>query len=187
MEEAADVPAPKPAAAEPILPREKDGGKAANGDGEGAQKKKGSPPVVDYAELEEILPVNAGRLKLYEVGKQIGTGKFSVVYRARMADGRHVALKKIHIFDMMDAKSRTKCLREVLMLQTISKHENLIAYLDAFIEDNELMIVFEWAESGDLRRLLRKTTTPFEERQVCNYFLTLLHVPFLSTLLLRQH
>ena len=93
------------------------------------------------------------------------------MYRARTADGRHVALKKIHIFDMMDAKSRNKCLREVLMLQTISKHENLIAYLDAFIEDNELMIVFEWAENGDLRRLLRKTTKPFEERQVWNYFL----------------
>lgn len=56
------------------------------------------------------------------------------------------------------------------MLQSISQHENLIEYLDAFIEDNELMIVFEWAENGDLRRLLRKTQTPFEERQVWNYF-----------------
>ena len=72
-----------------------------------------------------------------------------------------VALKKINIFDMMDAKSRNKCLREVRMLQSISQHENLIAYLDAFIEDNELMIVFEWAENGDLRRLLRKTTAPW--------------------------
>jgi len=162
----ADVPAPR-AAAEPTRP----GGKQNGGpNGNGAPNAK-EPSASDYADLEEILPVNAGRLKMYEVGKQIGTGKFSVVYRARMADGRHVALKKINIFDMMDAKSRTKCLREVLMLQTISKHENLIAYLDAFIEDNELMIVFEWAESGDLRRLLRKTTTPFEERQVWNYFL----------------
>eukprot|EP00292_Cryptomonas_paramecium_P013614 CAMPEP_0113662532 /NCGR_PEP_ID=MMETSP0038_2-20120614/629_1 /TAXON_ID=2898 /ORGANISM="Cryptomonas paramecium" /LENGTH=226 /DNA_ID=CAMNT_0000577439 /DNA_START=419 /DNA_END=1095 /DNA_ORIENTATION=+ /assembly_acc=CAM_ASM_000170 len=87
-----------------------------------------------------------------------------------MSDGRNVALKKIQIFNIMDAKSRNKCLREVRMLQTISQHENLIEYLDAFIENNELMIVFEWAENGDLRRLLRKTQTPFEERQVWNYF-----------------
>lgn len=117
------------------------------------------------------MPVNVGRLKNYEVGKQIGSGKFSVVFRARDVDGRNVALKKIHIFDMMDAKSRNKCLREVHMLQTISQHDNLIAYLDAFIEDNELMIVFEWAENGDLRRLLRKAAAPFEERQVWSYFL----------------
>lgn len=67
------------------------------------------------------MPVNVGRLKNYEVGKQIGSGKFSVVFRARDVDGRNVALKKIHIFDMMDAKSRNKCLREVHMLQTISQ------------------------------------------------------------------
>jgi NIMA (never in mitosis gene a)-related kinase len=96
---------------------------------------------VDIEGLEDILPVNVGRLKNYEVGKQIGSGKFSVVFRARMSDGRNVALKKIHIFDMMDAKSRNKCLREVNMLQSISQHDNLIAYLDAFVEDNELMIV----------------------------------------------
>jgi serine/threonine protein kinase len=121
-----EVPAPK-RAAEPVRPSRKDEDKNGQGGvGEGAQHSKAKPSASDYADLEEILPVNAGRLKMYEVGKQIGTGKFSVVYRARMADGRHVALKKIHIFDMMDAKSRTKCLREVLMLQTISKHENLI-------------------------------------------------------------
>ena len=68
-----------------------------------------------------------------------------------------MALKKINIFDMMDAKSRNKCLREVEelvgqrstrlkdlsqvhMLRSISKHENLIEYLDAFIENNELMV-----------------------------------------------
>jgi serine/threonine protein kinase len=137
-----------------------------NGNHVGAPRQ----PAPDLSELEDIIPVNVGRLRLYEVGKQIGSGKFSVVFRARMADGRNVALKKIQIFNIMDAKSRNKCLREVHMLQSISQHENLIEYLDAFIEDNELMIVFEWAENGDLRRLLRKTQTPFEERQVWNYF-----------------
>mmetsp|Transcript_43213 Transcript_43213/g.136640 ORF Transcript_43213/g.136640 Transcript_43213/m.136640 type:complete len:678 (-) Transcript_43213:15-2048(-) len=123
------------------------------------------------SDLEDIIPVNQGRLQMYAVGKKIGSGKFSVVFRARMSDGRNVALKKINIFDMMDAKSRNKCLREVHMLRSISKHENLIEYLDAFIENNELMIVFEWAENGDLRRLLRRATAPFEEREVWKYFL----------------
>ncbi len=134
----------------------------------------GRMPPPDLSDLEDIIPVNVGRLRLYEVGKQIGSGKFSVVFRARMADGRHVALKKIQIFNIMDAKSRNKCLREVHMLQSISQHDNLIEYLDAFIEDNELMIVFEWAENGDLRRLLRKAPAPFEERQVLSSMMRVL-------------
>jgi serine/threonine protein kinase len=98
-----------------------------NGNHVGAPRQ----PAPDLSELEDIIPVNVGRLRLYEVGKQIGSGKFSVVFRARMADGRNVALKKIQIFNIMDAKSRNKCLREVHMLQSISQHENLIEYLDA--------------------------------------------------------
>ena len=89
------VPAPTPAAGAPL------------------PAAFGRQPLPDLSDLEDILPVNVGRLRLYEVGKQIGSGKFSVVFRARMADGRNVALKKIQIFNIMDAKSRNKCLREV--------------------------------------------------------------------------
>ena len=61
----ATAPAPRPAAKAPH--GFADGGKAAN-----------RPSKEECGDLEEILPVNAGRLKMYEVGKQIGTGKFSV-------------------------------------------------------------------------------------------------------------
>ena len=134
---------------------QRDGGTppAPRPDGKG---KGGGGGLQAINDLEDVIPVNQGRLATYEVGKQIGSGKFSVVFRARAPDGKNVALKKIQIFDIMDAKSRNKCLREVRMLQTISQHVNLVEYLDAFIENNELHIVFEWAENGDLKRLLRK-------------------------------
>lgn len=49
---------------------------------------------------------------------QIGKGQFSVVYRASCkVDGKIVALKKVQIFEMMDAKSRLDCMKEIQLLQ----------------------------------------------------------------------
>ena len=77
-------------------------GGAGGGDGGGAGEKapgrKGD--IGEGADLDQILPVNVGRLKMYEVGKQIGSGKFSVVFRARTrgVDGKqenvHVSLPR---------------------------------------------------------------------------------------------
>mmetsp|Transcript_1680 Transcript_1680/g.3125 ORF Transcript_1680/g.3125 Transcript_1680/m.3125 type:complete len:903 (-) Transcript_1680:2372-5080(-) len=108
----------------------------------------------------------------YEILKAIGKGKFAVVYRAkRKSDGEIVALKRISV-DTVDDKTREKCLKEVKLLQSLD-HPNIIRYMDSFINDNDLVIVFEWAAAGDLKRQLRKAQekeTPFEERIIWKYF-----------------
>ena len=60
----------------------------------------------------------------YDIEKKIGKGQFSVVYRARciaaVDDGEEtpiVALKKVQIFEMMDAKARLDCMKEIQLLQ----------------------------------------------------------------------
>jgi serine/threonine protein kinase len=45
--------------------------------------------------------------------------------------------------------------------------------LDAFIDSNELIIIFEWAEAGDLKRQVRKAQereARFDERVIWKYF-----------------
>ena len=71
--------------------------------------------------------VTTDRLDMvYELGKAIGKGKFSTVYRAvRKADGVVVALKKIAIFDIMDVHSRDKCLKEIKLVRSLS-HDNIM-------------------------------------------------------------
>ncbi|KAG3042208.1 hypothetical protein PC119_g321 [Phytophthora cactorum] len=122
---------------------------------------------------QRALFADGGQLDDYEVLKPIGKGKFSVVFKAkRRHDGQAVALKKIAIFDMMNLKAREKTLKEVRLVQSVS-HPNIIQYLDAFVQNNELYIAFEWAEAGDLKRQIRKANEKgvhFDERTIWRYF-----------------
>lgn len=48
-----------------------------------------------------------GPLANYEIQRRIGSGKFSVVYKARrLKDNSVCALKKVQVFDIKDAKVR---------------------------------------------------------------------------------
>lgn len=48
----------------------------------------------------------------------MGHGQFSVVYRAQcIHDQTIVALKKVQIYEMMDAKARQDCIKEIELLK----------------------------------------------------------------------
>ncbi|RYG91055.1 hypothetical protein EON65_59405, partial [archaeon] len=121
------------------------------------------------AEPTSTLPTQIGD---YEVLKFLGRGKFAVVYRARKIGSEEiVALKRISV-DMMNEKAREKCLKEVRLLQSLD-HPNIIRYMDSFIVGNDLIIVYEFAAAGDLKRQLRKAIekgVQFEERLIWKYF-----------------
>lgn len=92
----------------------------------------------------------------FEIMKTLGRGKFSIVYMAkRLSDGTLCALKKINIFDMMVPKQRDKCLKEVKLLQSLD-HPNIVKFLSSFVDQQELLIIVEWAKKGDLKRLIRR-------------------------------
>ncbi|XP_048469331.1 serine/threonine-protein kinase Nek6 [Rhincodon typus] len=62
------------------------------------------------------------RLADFQIEKKIGRGQFSEVYRATcLHNGKAVALKKVQVFEMMDAKARQDCINEIDLLKSDSK------------------------------------------------------------------
>merc|ERR1719310_1577502 len=137
-------------------------GKAGEGPRASSSSDAGGPVVLKAGQV----------IQNYEIVKPLGKGKFSIVYMAkRLTDDSMCALKKINIFDMMVPKQREKCLKEVRLLQSLD-HPNIVKLKDSFIDNNELLIIVEWAEKGDLKRLIRRALSMeihFKDSEIWEY------------------
>ncbi len=86
--------------------------------------------------------------------KLLGRGRFSIVHTTtRIADNKPVVLKRLAVFEMKH-DDRQHCLNEINLLRNMN-HPHIIAYLDALIDRNDLVVVMELAERGDLAQKLR--------------------------------
>jgi NIMA (never in mitosis gene a)-related kinase len=103
----------------------------------------------------------------------IGRGKYSEVHRARSRrTGELVAVKKVSIFEM-DSDGRREVVNEANILQALPPHAHIIKYLHSYLYNNDLYLILELAESGDISLLLeqqRRKGSYFQEAEIWHYF-----------------
>lgn len=86
---------------------------------------------------------------------------------------KDVALKRIKFCDIPNSRERTDLFKEVQLLQQL-KHPNIINYSISFVEGNELYIVLELADGGDLSKLIRyfqRKNELLTERSITKYYI----------------
>lgn len=95
-------------------------------------------------------------LRKYEIQQKLGKGAYGIVWRAVDRRTRQiVALKKI--FDaFQNATDAQRTFREIMFLQEVSSHENIIRLLNVLKAENDrdIYLVFEYMET-DLHSVIR--------------------------------
>jgi len=95
-----------------------------------------------------------GKVNGFQLMKFLGKGTFGAVYQARReADGKIYAIKKVDT-RRMTTKERVEAVNEIRVLASVAG-EHVITFYEAFVEQDVLYIVTEFAGNGDLLGYLK--------------------------------
>jgi len=95
--------------------------------------------------------------KGYKLKSALGSGYFGIVWRAEVLDGphihEHVAVKKIDLERYGDQKIEE--IRKNMLLLNLLDHPNILSYKIAFLNKQELWLVFELMECGSIEKIMQ--------------------------------
>uniref|UniRef100_K3WRS0 non-specific serine/threonine protein kinase n=1 Tax=Globisporangium ultimum (strain ATCC 200006 / CBS 805.95 / DAOM BR144) TaxID=431595 RepID=K3WRS0_GLOUD len=108
-----------------------------------------------------------------EVLRTIGKGTHgTVVLARRKVDGAVVAVKRVRTAQITE-NGRKQADNEVILLKSLY-HVNIVRFYDHFLVDDELNIVMEYSDGGNLRQLVkmrsREKMGPFPEGVIMSWF-----------------
>ncbi|KAK4769182.1 hypothetical protein SAY86_027332 [Trapa natans] len=90
----------------------------------------------------------------YELGDEVGRGHFGYTCSAKAKKGslkgQEVAVKVIPKPKMTTAIAIEDVRREVKILRALSGHKNLVQFYDAYEDEDNVYIVMEWCQGGEL-------------------------------------
>ena len=93
-----------------------------------------------------------GTVRGFQLQKFLGKGTFGAVYMAkREKDGKMYAIKKVDTKKMNDS-DRAEAVNEIRILASIAGNHTITFY-EAFVHQDMLYIVTDFASHGDLQKL----------------------------------
>ncbi|GAX80415.1 hypothetical protein CEUSTIGMA_g7854.t1 [Chlamydomonas eustigma] len=110
-----------------------------------------------YAGMRAAGPGNnqPGMNQNFKVVKLLGKGSYGTVYQVqRLSDNQTYALKEMDVRAMNQAE-REDATNEIRLLASV-QHPNIISYNEAFLDGNRLCIIMEYAQDGDLAKVIKK-------------------------------
>lgn len=133
----------------------------------------GVDPSPELSDLEtkilnhdpDLAAANAGgrRLRGYRLGKQIGEGAYSIVYRATQPSiGREVAVKVIRK-ELANERDFIRRFESEAQLVARLQHPRIVPLYDFWREANNAYLVMPWLEGGSLAKRLRAGPLALEE------------------------
>lgn len=106
----------------------------------------------------------------YEISKRIGKGCFGKVYLAtQLLTNTSVALKVISKTSIKNKDTRRKIEKEVDILKRINNNRYVIRLFEVFEDSENVFLVFEYIEKGDLVKYFKKNPL-FEEQELKVFF-----------------
>lgn len=85
----------------------------------------------------------------FQVLKELGKGSYGVVNKVKCIKNGMIYVIKILDLKVMKEKHQKEAWKEAMILKKLS-HPNIIKYYSSFLENENLHIVMEYAEGGDL-------------------------------------
>ncbi|XP_022948092.1 CDPK-related kinase 5-like [Cucurbita moschata] len=116
----------------------------------------------------------------YELGEEVGRGHFGYTRAARVKKGEHkgqqVAVKIIPKSKMTTAIAIEDVRREVKILKSLSGHNNLVNFYDAYEDHDNVYIVMELCEGGELLDRILSRGGKYTEEDARTVMKQILHV-----------
>ena len=110
----------------------------------------------------------------YQEEECIGRGSFGAAFIVNQKKENKKYIAKKLSFNGLQPKEQEACMMEVNLLKNLD-HPNIVKFKESFFNTNQLVIVMEYCEGGDLgEQIKRKVNKPgefFTETEITNWFL----------------
>ncbi|CAG9331607.1 unnamed protein product [Blepharisma stoltei] len=111
----------------------------------------------------------------YQAKEIIGRGNFGIAQIVVKKATNETFIGKKIILASLSEKEIQAAYQEAQVLKNLD-HPNIVHYIESFIENNELIIIMEYCQGGDLSQRIKKqkeSRSFFTESQICQWFVQL--------------